>query len=62
MKIYFAATAPGNENENNCVGNIPIKKRLLSYYLIIYKKFDCNKVFQYIKKNEIILGRNRSFE
>ena len=49
MKIYFAATAPGNEKKKNRVGRIFIRRRLLSYYLILTKKLECDKVF-----NEII--------
>ena len=42
MKIYLAATAPGNEVQN-------IKNRLLSYYLISFKIMECDQVFQAIK-------------
>lgn len=59
MKIYLAATAPGNENEGGKVGHILIKERLLSYFLISKKKFECDKVFKYIK-NENLLRRNRT--
>lgn len=45
MKIYLAATAPGNEE------NIKVRYRLLSYFLIQKKQLEAHKVFNKIKKN-----------
>ena len=49
MKIYLASTAPGNEEQKKG-GMQPILNRLLSYYHIITKTLDNDKVFQVIKK------------
>lgn len=49
MKIYFAATAPGNEKKGNKIGKIFIKRRLLSFYLIKNKILYCDVVFKGIK-------------
>lgn len=47
MKIYLAATAPGNEqcHEN---GFLPLPRRLLSYYFITTKMMETDIVFQNI--------------
>lgn len=58
MKIYLAATAPGNEHNGRMVGNVKVKNRLLSYYLIKYKKLETEKVFNWIK-DENLFRRNR---
>jgi hypothetical protein len=50
MKIYLAATAPGNEKNGKMVGKLPVKRRLLNYYLIINKKLESEKVFNFLKK------------
>lgn len=50
MKIYFAATAPGNEKTGNVVGSIKLKRRLLSYHLIKEKTLNCDVVFKNIDK------------
>jgi len=46
MKIYLAATAPGNEEREK------IKRRLLSYFLINNKVMECDKVFERIIKTK----------
>lgn len=49
MKIYLAATAPGNESKRKR-GMLDIPKRLLSYYSIITPKtFETDEVFNCIK-------------
>lgn len=47
MKIYLAATAPGNEK-----GNIYIPRRLLSYYLLKNEMMENHKVFEQIKEKK----------
>jgi hypothetical protein len=49
MKIYMAATAPGNEFKGGRVGKIRLKRRLLSYHLISQKTLFCDLVFNNIK-------------
>jgi len=49
MKIYLAATAPGNETVRK-KGMLKTPRRLLSYFLILHKMLECNKVFNVIKK------------
>jgi len=49
MKIYLAATAPGNEQQRER-GMLEIPRRLLSYFLIKYKMMENDKVFQNIAK------------
>lgn len=49
MKLYLAATAPGNEIKR-AHGMLLIPTRLLSYYLIKTNGFDCGAVFTSIKK------------
>lgn len=49
MKIYLAATAPGNEFKGGRVGKIMLKRRLLSYHLISQKTLFCDKVFEMLK-------------
>ena len=48
MKIYLASSAPGNESQRER-GMLPINKRLLSYYFILYKKLENDKIFKCIK-------------
>lgn len=48
MKLYMAATAPGNEKIHKH-GFIILPNRLLSYYLIIAKKFESDQVLDKIK-------------
>ena len=55
MKIYLAATAPGNESQRE--GEmLSIPRRLLSYFLIRGGMMECNKVFKQIK-NENLSGK-----
>lgn len=44
MKLYLAATAPGNEFDvaGTC---LQLPRRLLSYYLIKNKQFESDRVF-----------------
>lgn len=58
MKIYLAATAPGNESSRK-EKMLLIKKRLLSFYFIRTDGFEMGKVFNEIKKvkNEDIFSR-----
>ena len=49
MKIYLATTAPGNE-QNRKYGMLLIFQRLLSYYHIQKKQFECDKILQNIIK------------
>ena len=50
MIIYLAASAPGNEQKRER-GFIPISHRLLSYFLIKKKQFECDVIFTNIKKH-----------
>lgn len=59
MKIYLAASAPGNETKIG-VGRTFIKRRLLSYYLIDKKILNCDLVFQNIKEGNVIRTRIRT--
>ncbi len=52
MKIYLAATAPGNER-NRVGGYIKLPRRLFSFYLIQQHKFECDTVFM-----NIIIDKN----
>jgi len=59
MKIYLATSAPGNESWRGR-GMLDIPERLLSYYHILFKQFECHKIFKIIKKekrNENLFGR-----
>ena len=56
MKIYLAATAPGNETPEF---NDMFEHRLLSYYLIIKKTLECDKVFNLIKDENTIRVRTK---
>jgi len=59
MKIYLATTAPGNETVRER-GMLDIKNRLLSYYHIYKSLFECDKVFNVIKKeNRRIPNENK---
>lgn len=49
MKIYLAATAPGNDSKRER-GVLSISKRLLSYFLIKHKILECHLIFNTIKK------------
>jgi putative protein kinase ArgK-like GTPase of G3E family len=49
MRIYLASTGPSNETHRKG-GMLPIAKRLLSYYHIVTKTLDNDKVFQAIKE------------
>jgi len=49
MKIYLASAAPGNESVRP-EGMLCIKHRLLSYYPIIKKELECDKVFAVIRR------------
>ena len=55
MKIYLAASAPGNESVRER-GMLDIDLRLLSYFLIRHKMMECDKIFNIIK-HENIPGR-----
>ena len=46
MKIYLASTAPGNEVKCSLI----IRRRLLSYYLLVNGILQCDFVFHQIKK------------
>lgn len=50
MKLYLAATAPGNE-EREALKPHPIHHRLLSYFFIATKGLECHTVFERIKNN-----------
>lgn len=49
MKIYIAAAAPGNEQNREEGNELNVPSRLLSYFLIIKKQFECDFVFNLIK-------------
>ncbi len=49
MKIYLAASAPGNETCRKR-GMLDIENRLLSYFLIRYKVMECDKIFKIISE------------
>jgi len=51
MKIYLATTAPGNEAWRER-GMLNIPRRLLSYYHIIKKQFECDHVFKTVQKEK----------
>ena len=55
MKIYLAATAPGNESWRER-GMMDITNRLLSYFLIKTKAMENNKVFEVIRNENILCG------
>ena len=55
MKIYLAATAPGNETKRER-GMIDIDRRLLSFYFLYCNLMETKNVFNIIK-NENILSR-----
>jgi hypothetical protein len=59
MKFYFASSAPGSET-NNKIGVLLLKKRLLSYYHVIEKKFDIHKIFNYIENETTNNIRNKT--
>jgi riboflavin synthase len=62
MKIYLAATAPGNETCRER-GMLDIPTRLLSYYLIMNQIMTNDKVFETItKENRNENQQNRSAE
>jgi len=48
MKIYLAATAPGNEAQREREDF----KRLLSYWMIKEKMMECHKVFDRLTKEK----------
>lgn len=58
MKIYLAATGPGNERQRER-GMLEIPKRLLSYYLIKAKAMENDEVFERIR-NENLSSVNRT--
>ena len=51
MKIYLAASAPRNETVRER-GMLDIHNRLLSYYHIIKKQFECDQIFKTIIKEK----------
>lgn len=55
MKIYLAATGPGNESWRER-GMLDISTRLLSYYLIINKTMESHQVFEKIKHENLPSG------
>jgi hypothetical protein len=55
MIIYLAATAPGNETKQKR-GMLGIRHRLLSYFLIVNRTLDCDKVFKAIKDESNLRG------
>jgi len=52
MKIYLATTGPGNETVRER-GMLDISRRLLSYYHICNQLFECDKVLEVIKRENI---------
>lgn len=44
MKIYLAASAPGNESVRK-IGFLPFPRRLLSYLLVKNNYFECKTIF-----------------
>lgn len=56
MKIYLAASAPGNENMRE-FGFITFPRRLLSYFLIKKNQFECNDIFKNIIKYKTICNK-----
>ena len=52
MKIYLAASAPGNESLRER-GMLCIQKRLLSYFLIKNKIMECDKIFNIIENENL---------
>ena len=48
MKIYLAASAPGNESQREREEF----KRLLSYYMIKEKMMECHKIFYRLVKEK----------
>lgn len=52
MKIYLAASAPGNESVRER-GMLNVPQRLLSYFLIRYKMLECDKIFNAIRNENI---------
>lgn len=52
MRIYLAATAPGNESIRKR-GMLGIPLRLLSYFLIKTKAMESDKIFQVIKNENL---------
>ena len=58
MKIYLAATAPGNESQREG-GMLSIPRRLLSYFLVRDCIMENDKVFKQIK-NENLFGKPRT--
>jgi hypothetical protein len=56
MKLYLAATAPGNE-EREALKPLPIHHRLLSYFFIATKGLECHTVFERIKNNNRLCNR-----
>lgn len=52
MKIYLAASAPGNESQRER-GMLDIPRRLLSYYLIILKQMECDQILNIIKHENL---------
>lgn len=49
MKIYLASTAPGNEQQHKH-GMLLIINRLISYYSIMTKMLENDKLFESIKR------------
>ena len=52
MKIYLAASAPGNESQRER-GMLDIPRRLLSYYLILLKQMECDQILNTIKNENL---------
>lgn len=46
MKIYLAATAPGNEPNKY---RSRMNNQLLSYFLVLKNQFESQKVFKHLK-------------
>lgn len=61
MKIYLATSAPGNETIRER-GMLNISKRLLSYYHIQNQLFECHKIFEVIRSENLSCRRSISSE
>jgi len=57
MKIYLAATAPGNESSRER-GMLYMPRRLLSYYYIVTELMENHKVFEKIKEYQNVTRKD----
>lgn len=51
MKLYLSTTAPGNEDSGECIGKVKVKRRLLSYFLIVSNQLEMHKLWKNMKKD-----------